>query len=70
MLEYELKSSRSRFGPDPLMTIPARDFWTCRTRRPDRSSHSITCLNSQKLLALWAATTEVPALIWIVEIAD
>jgi hypothetical protein len=55
------ESSRSRFGPDPLITIPARGFWKCRTLRPDRSSHSITCPNGQKLLAQRAATTEVPA---------
>jgi len=64
------ESSRSRFAPDPLITVPARGFWKCRTLRPDRSSHSITCLNGQKLLALWAATTEVPALVRRKEVAD
>jgi len=24
------KSTPARFGPDPLITIPARGFWKCR----------------------------------------
>jgi len=28
------QSSLFRCGPDPLITIPARGFWKCRTSRP------------------------------------
>jgi len=52
------KSSRVRFGPDPLITISARGFWKCRTARPERSSHSITRPQGQKVLASRAATKE------------
>jgi hypothetical protein len=52
------KSSEVRFGPDPLITIPARGFWKCRILRPDKSAHSITRQQGQKLLALRAATTK------------
>ncbi|WP_235575664.1 hypothetical protein, partial [Roseovarius tolerans] len=64
------ESSRSSFGPDPLIIIPPRGFWKCRTLRPDRSSHSITCLNGKKLLALWAATTEAAAAGHVVRFDD
>jgi hypothetical protein len=57
-LPAEQQSSRARSGPDPLITIPARGFWKCRIKRPDKSAHSITCPNGQKLLAIQAATTE------------
>ena len=51
-------SATDRFGPDPLITIPARGFRKCRTPRPDRRPHSITRQYGQKLLASRAATTE------------
>jgi hypothetical protein len=51
-------STPLRFGPDPLITIPACGFWKCRISRPDKGSHSITPQQGQKLLALLAATTK------------
>src|SRR6056297_596224 len=36
------QSSKMRFGPNPLITIPARGFWKRRISRPDKSAHSIT----------------------------
>ena len=53
-----VQSSASRFGPDPLITIPARGFWKCRNLRPDRRPHSITCTEGKNPLAQRAATTE------------
>ena len=35
-------STLQRFGPDPLITIPARGFWKCRKEMPERRPHSIT----------------------------
>jgi len=34
MVELWAASSAPRFGPDPLITIPARGSWKCRTSRP------------------------------------
>jgi len=33
------QSSKMRFGPNPLITIPARGFWKRRISRPDKSAH-------------------------------
>ncbi|NHQ75065.1 transposase family protein [Roseovarius gahaiensis] len=41
-LRLRANSTLFRFGPDPLISIPARGFWTCRTSRPERRPHSIT----------------------------
>jgi len=51
-------SSHIRFGSDPQITIPASGLAKCRNERPDRRPHSTTRSDGQKLLALWAATTE------------
>lgn len=51
-----VKSSRVRFGPDPLITIPACGFWKYRVTRLERSSHWIMRPQTQKVLALRAAT--------------
>lgn len=50
--------SQGRFGPVPLISIPASGHDKCRTQRPDRRPHSITPGQSQKHLALRAATIE------------
>ena len=57
-----LQRNGSALFPDPLITIPARGFWKCRILRPDKSLHSITRQQGQKLLALRAATTKVASL--------
>jgi len=57
-LESRAISSRIRFGPSPLITIPASGFWKRRTQRPDRRPHSITRTPIKKILASTAATTE------------
>ena len=44
-------STLSRFGPAPLITIPARGFWKCRIPRPYRRPHSITRQKGQQSLA-------------------
>jgi transposase len=51
------------FGPYRLITILARGFSKCRIKRPDKSAHSITCRQGQKLLASRAATTKVARII-------
>ena len=53
------KSSKVRFGPDPLITIPARGFWKCRIMKALQKFALDHSPRSQKLLALRAATTEV-----------
>jgi len=53
------KSASPRFGPNPLITIPAAASGNAAENRPERSTQSITRTNGQKTLASRAATKEV-----------
>ena len=57
------KSASPRFGPNPLITIPAAASGNAAENRPERSTQSITRTNGQKTLASRAATTEVIMLV-------